>query len=78
MSDSEENEPLLTRDQLAEALTAKGYQIKPGTLSQLAHRGIGPPIEVFWGGRKRPLHKLSKGVQWAKSRCITPAEPAAA
>jgi hypothetical protein len=83
MSDSEENERLLTRVQLAEELTARGYQITVGTLSQLAHRGLGPPVEVYWGGRKRPLYVLSRGLAWAMSRCVKPvmldrtSEPAA-
>jgi hypothetical protein len=77
MSNSEACEKLLTRTELADGLSALGYKITAEYLSQLAHRGLGPPVELFWGGRRRPLHKLSRGIAWAKSRC-TPAEPVAA
>jgi hypothetical protein len=73
-----DEERLLTRAEAARFLNDRGFPITPGQLSQLVHRGIGPTPEVLWGGAKRPLYRPSTILEWAKSRCIKPAEPVAA
>jgi hypothetical protein len=56
---------LLTRQQLAEALTDAGYPTSPKTLATMASRGGGPPFRKF--GR-RPLTRWREGLGWARSR----------
>jgi hypothetical protein len=59
----------LTRDALAEALTAMGYPVKPATLATKATRGGGPPYQLFGA---RPLYKWSAALSWAEDRRSEP------
>jgi hypothetical protein len=56
---------LLTRDQVAEALTDAGFPVRPKTLATKATRGGGPPFRCF--GTK-PLYRWSDALAWAQSR----------
>jgi hypothetical protein len=56
---------MLTRVELAAALTAEGYPIKAGTLAQMAHRDDGPPFE-FWGSRC--IYLWGPSLIWARGR----------
>jgi hypothetical protein len=60
---------LLTRDQVAAALSAVGFPVRPKTLATKATRGGGPPFRRF--GR-RPLYLWSDALGWAQSRLSTP------
>ncbi|MGI4939284.1 MAG: DNA-binding protein [Janthinobacterium lividum] len=55
----------LTRAQVADALTAAGYPIRPGTLSTKANRGGGPPFHS-WG--RRVLYRWADALAWAEGR----------
>lgn len=59
------NNPLLTRDMTAVALTEAGYPIKSRTLATKASRGGGPPFQKFGS---RPLYRWSDAVAWAESQ----------
>jgi hypothetical protein len=63
-----DDETLLTRRQLAPFLTQKGYPISYSTLQKYCSPAIntGPPVEGYWG--RRPLHKGSKSLEWARKR----------
>lgn len=61
---------LLTRRQMAEALTEAGYPTAESTLATKASRGGGPPYEA-WGNRR--LYRWGRGLAWAKSRLSPPA-----
>jgi hypothetical protein len=56
---------LLTRDALAEALTAKGYPVRPKTLATKATRGGGPPFRHFGA---RVLYRWADAILWAEGR----------
>ena len=58
----------MTRRELAEFLTARGYKISKSTLDKLSmpSRGEGPPAAGFWGNRG--LYDPAKALAWAKSR----------
>ena len=58
---------LLTRRKLAEALTAAGYPIAAGTLSNLARVNNGPPYKIF--GRSA-LYRWGTSLQWAEARTV--------
>jgi len=60
---------LLRRKQLAEALTAKGFQITEATLATKASRGGGPPYEL-WG--RIPLYRWATSLAWAEGRLSSP------
>ena len=62
-------ETLLTRDQVAEALTAAGFPVKAKTLATKATRGGGPPYQRFGA---RPLYRWGESLAWARSR-LSPA-----
>ena len=59
----------LTRAQVADALTAAGYPIRPGTLSTKATRGGGPPYQL-WG--QRVLYRWADALAWAEKRMGAP------
>jgi hypothetical protein len=59
----------LTRIQVADALTAAGYPIRPGTLSTKAVRGGGPPYQS-WG--PRVLYRWADALAWAEERISSP------
>jgi hypothetical protein len=65
----ENPDALLTREQLADALTEAGYPIKPGTLATKASRGGGPPYRLFG---PRVLYTWRDGLKWAQSRLSAP------
>jgi hypothetical protein len=58
----------LTRAELAEFLSSKGYPISVSTLAKLAmpSRGEGPPHAGFWGNRA--LYDPDKSLAWAQKR----------
>jgi hypothetical protein len=56
---------LLTRQQLAQALTEAGYPTSPKTLATKASRGGGPPFRKYG---PRPLTRWREGLEWARSR----------
>ena len=60
---------LLTRRQLAEALTSCGFPISPATLATKATRGGGPPYQKFG---PRALYQWGMGLQWAQGRLSKP------
>ena len=62
-------EQILTRQQLAEALTARGFPITSATLNTKASRGGGPPFHKF--GR-HALYRLDDALAWAQARCTAP------
>ena len=70
----ENPDALLTRDALAAALTAKGYPVRPKTLSTLASRPGktgGPPFRHFGA---RVLYRWSDAILWAERRLSAPRE----
>lgn len=60
---------LLTREKLAEALTAAGYPISRATLATKATRGGGPPFAVF---NRRTLYRWGDALAWAESMTSRP------
>jgi hypothetical protein len=58
----------LTRAQLVEYLTARGYPISRSTLAKLCApaRSEGPPAIGFWSNRA--LYDPARALSWAKSR----------
>lgn len=60
---------LLTRVQVAAALTEAGYLIKPKTLATKATRGGGPPYRVFSG---RTLYRWGDALAWAEAATSAP------
>jgi hypothetical protein len=56
---------LLTRIQLADALTETGYPTKATTLSTKATRGGGPPYRLY---SARVLYRWGDALDWAKAR----------
>jgi hypothetical protein len=65
----ESPDTLLTRDQTAVALTAKGFPIKSKTLATKATRGGGPPFRRFG---LRSLYRWGDALQWAQARLGKP------
>jgi hypothetical protein len=63
------DDALLTRDAVANALTALGFPISGPTLATKATRGGGPKFQRF--GR-RPLYRWGDAVAWANSRLSAP------
>jgi hypothetical protein len=62
-------EALLTRDQVAAALTAAGFPVKPKTLATKATRGGGPTYRLFG---PRVLYRWGDALDWATSRLTVP------
>jgi len=60
-----DNDALLTRDQVARALTAAGFPTSPKTLATKASRGGGPPFRKY---SNRPLYQWGTSLAWAISR----------
>jgi hypothetical protein len=60
---------LLTRHQVAAALTAAGFPVKPKTLATKASSGGGPPFHRFGS---RPLYRWGDALVWAEGRLSTP------
>ena len=55
---------LLTRDDIATALTAAGYPVASKTLATKATRGGGPPYSLFLG---RALYRWCDALDWARN-----------
>ncbi len=67
------DDALLTRERVAQALTAAGYPISPRTLATKATRGGGPPYAIF---AARALYRWGDALDWARkltiaTRCST-------
>jgi hypothetical protein len=60
---------LLTRDQVAAALTEAGFPTARATLATRATRGGGPPYRLFG---KKPLYTWGTSLAWARSRLTEP------
>jgi len=74
MSADPSPDKLLTRRQLSEALTARGYSISPRTLANLVSQGAGPP-HARWG--RGSLYRWGEALRWAETRrTVTPAAAA--
>ncbi len=56
---------LLTREQVATALTEAGFPVRPKTLATKVTRGGGPPYRLF--GTK-PLYRWVDALAWAEGR----------
>jgi hypothetical protein len=67
-SSASAHQEYLTRTQLAEFLTTRGYPISRSTLAKLCApaRGEGPPAVGFWSNRA--LYDPARALSWAKSR----------
>jgi hypothetical protein len=65
----ESPDALLTRDQVAAALTAAGFPVKPKTLSTKVSRGGGPPFRHFG---VRALYRWGDALAWAEARLTSP------
>lgn len=68
--ESLQRDTLLTRQVMAQALTAAGFPMSAATLATMATRGGGPPYRV-WGGKK-PLYLWGEALDWAHSRLSKP------
>ena len=66
---TDNSEKLLTRDQLASALTAAGFPVKPKTLANKAMRGDGPPFSLFGS---RAIYRWDTALQWAHDQLRRP------
>jgi hypothetical protein len=62
---SEDLDRLLTREQTAAALTARGFPTKSKTLATKATRGGGPPYRIYGG---RVLYRWGDTLEWAQSQ----------
>jgi alkylation response protein AidB-like acyl-CoA dehydrogenase len=60
---------LLTRADVASALTESGFPVSAATLATKAVRGGGPPYQLF--GRK-PLYRWGAALDWAHARLSRP------
>jgi hypothetical protein len=60
---------LLTRADVALALTQAGFSVSAATLATKAVRGGGPPYQLF--GRK-PLYRWGPALEWAHGRLSRP------
>jgi hypothetical protein len=58
-------ETLLTRTQLAAALSDAGYPVSLETLATKATRGGSPPYRLFG---KKPLYRWGDALEWARSK----------
>jgi hypothetical protein len=60
---------LLTRADVASALSEAGFPVSAATLATKAVRGGGPPYQLF--GRK-PLYRWGAALEWARGRLSRP------
>jgi hypothetical protein len=60
---------LMTRDQVATALTEAGYPVKAKTLATKVTRGGGPPFRHFGA---RVLYRWSDALGWAEAQLSEP------
>jgi hypothetical protein len=66
----DDEEALLTRRQVAAALTEAGYPVATSSLNTMATRGGSPPFHRF--GR-RVLYRWGAALKWAEGRLSKPA-----
>jgi hypothetical protein len=66
----EDLETLLTRRQLADALTKAGFPTSPATLATKASRGGGPPYQRYG---PRAMYRWNSALQWANGLLRSPA-----
>ena len=66
---------LLSRREIAAALTEAGFPISPSTLATLACRGGGPAYVIY---NNRAFYTYGVGLKWARSRMSEPHTTAAA
>jgi len=66
---AEPQDRLLSRADVARALTEHGFRIAEATLATKAVRGGGPPYQVFG---KYALYRLSDALAWAQERLTAP------
>ena len=66
---------LLSRKQVSEALTVRGFQTAETTLATLACRGGGPLFSKYG---QRVVYKWADALAWAKGRLIGPASSTSA
>jgi hypothetical protein len=69
MAIPENPDALLSRQQVAAALTEAGFKTSPNTLATKATRGAGPP---FFKYGPKTVYKWSDSLGWAQGR-LTPA-----
>jgi hypothetical protein len=72
MTDERHPDTLLTRWEMAAALTDAGFRTAPATLAALAVRGGGAPFQKYG---QRPLYRLGEALAWARGRLSTPPRP---
>jgi hypothetical protein len=60
---------LLTRNQVAAALTEAGFPTSPSTLATKASRGGGPPYQTFG---PRAMYRWGSALQWANNLLKSP------
>jgi hypothetical protein len=65
----ESADTLLTRRELADALTALGFPTSPATLATKASRGGGPPYQRYG---PRALYRWGLAVEWARGLLRAP------
>jgi hypothetical protein len=65
----EDLEILLTRRQLADALTKAGFPTSPATLATKASRGGGPPYQRYG---PRAMYRWGSALQWANGLLRSP------
>ena len=68
-SETADLDKILTRAELAKALTGAGYPITKATLDTMATRGGGPVFRLFG---KRPLYGWGDAIEWARARMSPP------
>jgi hypothetical protein len=64
-----DSDTLLTRTQVAAALSEAGFPIRPKTLATMACRGGGPAYQLFG---QRVLYRWSVAKTWAEARLSPP------
>ena len=65
MIDAANLDALLSRRDVARALTDRGYKTAETTLATLASRGGGPPFQKFG---QRAVYRLDYAIAWAEAR----------
>jgi hypothetical protein len=69
-----DDEVIMSRADVAEALTMAGYRVSPSTLSTKVTRGGGPPYSLF---ARRALYRWGDALAWARSTMVRPGSRAA-
>jgi hypothetical protein len=67
----ENDEPLLTRDQVHQVLVQQGFPIGRSSLDKVCSPTVnkGPPVAAWWPGRggDRPLYRRHEVLAWART-----------